>query len=173
MRSNSWRGHQRKRRRPVRGARDLVPLARQPAFQHVAVGGVVVDDEDTARVQRLARGAACWQRLHGPQHVGKEVELLRPGGAFGRLGQLPAGQRRHGVDLAEELVGGGFELGEVGAQRTLGSRLHVLEQKLAVAFDGVERRAQIVPQATIEFFEGLVLAPIGRCILDQTFHECV
>ena len=99
--------------------------------------------------------------------------LLRPGGAFGRLGQLPARQRRHGVDLAEQLVGGGFELGEVGAQRMLGIRLHVLDQKLAVAFDGVERRAQIVPQAAMEFFEGFVLAPIGRCILDQTFHECV
>ena len=46
-----------------------------------------------------------------------------------------------------------FELGEVRAQRMLAVGFHVLEQKLAVAFDGVERRAQVVPQPAVERFE--------------------
>ena len=53
--------------------------------------------------------------------------MLRPAVAVGRFGVFPSRQRGHGVDLAEELVGGFFELGEVEPQRMLAIRLHVLD----------------------------------------------
>ena len=82
-------------------------------------------------------------------------------------------QRGHGVDLAEQLVGGLFELSEVQSQRMRCVRVHVLKQKLAVPFYSVERRAQVMTQTAMEGFERFVFLTIGRRILDEAFHECV
>jgi hypothetical protein len=50
------------------------------------------------------------------------------------------------------LVGGLFELSEVQSQRMRCVRVHVLKQKLAVPFYGVERRAQVMTQTAVEGF---------------------
>ena len=39
---------------------------------------------------------------------------------------------------------------------------HVLDKKLAVALDGIERRAQVVTQPAVEFFGRFVLLEAGR-----------
>ena len=99
--------------------------------------------------------AARRQRLERAQHVGDDVKLPRLGG-LGRFRGFVPRQRGHGVDLPEELVGGGLQLGEIGTQRLLGVRLQVLDQKLAVPLDGVERRAQVVTQPPVKGFERFV-----------------
>ena len=52
-------------------------------------------------------------------------------------------QRGHGVDLAEQLVGGLIELSEVQSQRMRCVRVHVLKQKLAVPFYSVDRKSVV------------------------------
>jgi len=48
---------------------------------------------------------------------------------------------------------------------------HVLDQHLAVADDGVKRRAQVVAQAAMEIVDALIrLAAEGR-VLDQPVDE--
>ena len=163
----------RQRRRAGRGGDHRVALPRQPALQHVAVGGIVVDDEDRARLHRLAQFAARRQRRHGAQHIGDDVELL--GAAIGavRAVTLLPRQRHHGVDLAEQLVGGFLELGEIRAQRMFAVGLHILDQQLAIALDGVERGAQVMPQPPVKRLRGLVLLAIRGRVADDAFDECV
>ena len=57
--------------------------------------------------------------------------------------------------------------------RSLRVHVHVLEQKLAVPFYSVERRAQVMTQTAMEGFEQFVFLTIGRQLLDEPFHECV
>ena len=61
------------------------------------------------------------------QHVGDKIEFKRPAATVGRFRFFRSRQRGHGVDLAEQLVGGLLELGEVEPQRMLVVRVHVLD----------------------------------------------
>src|SRR5579862_3222608 len=79
----------------------------------------------------------------------------------------------HGVDLAKELIGGVLELHQVCPQRMQAVRIHVLDQKLAIAFDGVERRPQIVTETAMESLEGFVFMAIRRRSANYTCHENV
>ena len=108
----------------------------------------------------LSRGARR-QRLERAQHVGDDVKLPRLGG-LGRFRGFVPRQCGHGVDLPEELVGGGLQLREIGTQRLLGVRLQVLDQELAVPLDGVERSPQVVTQPPLKRFERFVRPAIGR-----------
>ena len=133
----------------------------------------MVDDEDRARLHRLAQLAAKRQRRHGAQHVGDDIEFLGPAvGAVRSVTLLPR-QRDHGVDLAQQLVGGLFELGEIRPQRMFAVGLHILDQQLAIALDGVERGAQVMPQPAVKRLRGLVLAAIRGRVADNAFDECV
>ena len=78
-------------------------------------------------MRRLAR-AARGQRRNGAQNVGDEIELDRAAAVDARFQLLAARQRRHGVDLAEQLVSGFFELDEIRAQRMFAIGFHILDQ---------------------------------------------
>ena len=67
---------ERQRSRAVGGGDHLVTLAREPAREHVAIGGVVVDHQNAARWHDFGCRAACLQRLHGAQNVSDKAGFL-------------------------------------------------------------------------------------------------
>ena len=112
-------------------------------------------DEQRA-MQETARRFATDRLAPGYQQRDKagtfERGIIREMGALGLIG----------VDLPEELVGGGLQLREIGPQRLRSVRLQVLDQELAVPLDGVERSPQVVTQPPLKRFERFVRPAIGR-----------
>jgi hypothetical protein len=85
---------------------------------------------------------------------------------------LPTYERDHRVDLAKKLIGVVSEFRQVRSQRFAAALVHVLDQKLAIALDGVERGSQIVTQAAMERFGRL--APLRtRRLLDDAAYKRV
>ena len=93
----------------VGGGHDAVAFPRQPAGQHVAIGGIVVDDQYSARSNHLLQRVADGQWLDSAQHLGDNLELLDATAAIA-AGLLRSRQCGHGVDLTEQLIGGLLQL---------------------------------------------------------------
>src|SRR5919106_816305 len=113
-----------------------------------AVGTAHVQPVDILRRQRLDDGGDVPDERGDVE--GLEVEL--------HLAGLDLGQVEHGVDQLEQVLAGCIDLLEVVGE-LLGAEVGgVLLEHLAVADDGVERRAQLVGHVGQE----LGLVPVGR-----------
>jgi len=69
-------------------------------------------------------------------------------------------QRDHRIDLTQQLVGGLFQLLKIEPQIALVIPVHILDQQLAVTFDGVQRRSQVVAEPPVKILERLSILEI-------------
>jgi hypothetical protein len=134
------------RRGAARCAGHAMALALEAARQQIAIGGVVVDDEDVALPVggRLCFGGG--ERTDLLQHV---LHRLDPGLRRKRR-PLLAGERDDPVDLAEQPVGVPQHLFEVAAPLRAAVVARLFEEQLAVALDRGQRGSEFVAQPALE-----------------------
>jgi hypothetical protein len=126
------------------GGLHAIASALEPSGEDVAVGLVVIDDEDAARFGRRGRlevGGLAEQGWWS--QVGSRVA---DGGCSGRAGGAGVG---HLVDEVEQAASSVLDFLEVVGKRRQALLLGVFLEHLAVADDLVERRTQFVAEALL------------------------
>src|SRR5579863_2199853 len=139
-----------KRRSAIFGGVDEMTVPAKATRQQVAVGFRVVDHEDATRWRSRLRTSGL-DRPHKLSDLPGErcVVKLRSRLAVAGLGRV--GQIEKSVDLHEQLLGRGQDLANINQNLGATAVTRVLDDEFAVAFDRVQRRAQIVPQPALEY----------------------
>ena len=143
---------------------DLMALAREPAVQKIAISGDIVDDENAA-----CKLAAV---LMLP-HINRHNRAQQSGDNLDRLFLFIRTRAwfDHRVDLQQQLIRRFADFVEIRQELRLSGIAHVLDQHFAIAFNGIERRAQVVPQTALKRLEAFLGLAYGVGLVDDSADE--
>ncbi len=142
----------------ARGRHDFMPLAHQAPGQEIAVGLVIVDDENPA-----AHCKPAFRVRRRPRHPVERIEHRCPAiePNCRRRIAVALGEVDERVDPCQQPLRGIEQLLQI-LDEDFGLRLRLLQQHLAVTLNGVERRAQIMPELRPQGVEVGAACPLGE-----------
>ena len=146
----------------VLGFGDEVAIARQAPRQEIAIGGIVIDDQDAAGLRMPSGRLGSADRGDVSQHIAHDLDGRRRNGPA-----RPLAERDQAIDIGEQVVRLPEYRPEILEERLMPAVLRLFEQQLAITFDGIQRCSQFVAQfAAIRLFTETV-----RCVKRRTIDD--
>jgi hypothetical protein len=144
----------------------LVTVVAEAAVQQIAVAGVVVDHQNSPGL--LRRPVARLDRFDRSHQIGDHAGdgTLVLAGKLGAV--LAAGEIDDRVDPRQKARGFAEQRLEIGTDRGAAELIQLLQQEFSVAFNRVQRIAQIVPHPGLDRTEiGARRLSGRRCFVEQ------